>query len=250
VNRVRRNYTVSIAAFAVSAGSGCSSWPLHSNLDPVDVELVDANVDPRTLFDLSWQFAGEVEPNEQPGPPVGTAYVGSARLIEGQLSGIGWANGAQPVVLEGSGCGSEGTRSPVADSGDYIGDVDVINISILEAGELCARLLIDEESVSDERGWDLLLFPLDPCDVPEPPVLEAAPPDGEPPAPIGFSHGGGEIDWSHTVRTGEAFSVLVAGFTPNQLDAIVPYQLGLSVISSPPDGREVLCPLLPSEVSP
>lgn len=225
---------------------------MHANLEDPDPDLVDAAVDPRSLFELEWGFSGEgeAEGNEQPGAPTGAAYVSTARLIEGTLEGIGWANGGEPRLIEGPECGSTGTRSPALDSGDYIGDVDVFNITMLEDGHFCARLMIDEESAIEERGWDMLLFPLDACDVPLSPVTEQTGVGGEPPAPLGFSFGGSTIDWSHPVRTGESYAVLVAGFVPNDPDVVIPYQLGLSLIASPPDEREVLCPLLPSEVSP
>ena len=211
--------------------AGCSNWPLHGNLPQDDATLLPVGDDPRDLYDIEWVAAEELPDNDT---PVGLEHHGvtfqAARHYTGQLDGAGWWDDAQSVVLDG-GCGSSWDRSPLG-AGDYTGDVDYVVVDVEAPGTLCGRLLVDPA----DYGWDLLLQPLDSCDVPSELVM------GDDGQALGLGLGGPVGEWRAEVEAGP-YAILAAAYYPNDAEAVVSYELGVALIegSSPP------CPLLPSE---
>ena len=219
----------SVVALAIA---GCANWPLHGNLPEDPANLLPVGEDPRGLYELQWVHAEEASDNDS---PVGLEHhevtLDTARHYTGRLDGAGWWDDAEPAVLDG-GCGSTWDRSPLG-TGDYIGDVDFTIVNVAAAGTLCGRLLLDPP----DYGWDLLLHPVDSCDVPSEFVVSG----GE---PVGLGLGGAVGDWSAPVQPGP-YALLVAAYYPNDDAAEVDYELGVALVEAA-DGA-ALCPLLPSE---
>jgi len=220
------------------AAIGCSNWPLHGNLPQENGRLLPVGEDPRALYDLAWVSVDEMVDSDT---TIGLAHhevdQQTARHYSGRLAGTGWWDDADSVVLD-AGCGSSWARSPLQD-GDYLGDVDYFIVDLTEAGTLCGRLTVD----APDYGWDLLLHPLDLCDVPSERVVDA---QG---GILGLGLGGPIGEWSVPVQPG-AYAVLLAGYYPNDDEAQLNYDLGLALIATP-DGEGVSpCPLLPTEGAP
>lgn len=237
-----RRHIVLISAGAVL--QGCADWPRFGNLP--SESLQPAGTDPRELFDLSWQDFDEVEPNDSPVEAFSFTATEEERALNvtGTLTGIGWDNNKEQVVVDNPSCSSStGVRSPL-ESGDYTHDVDFFVVTIGNPATLCARLAVDETGVSDDEpfGWDLLLYPLDECLIPGDPVRFDAD------TVLGLTGGGAVGGWGSAVGAG-TYGVMVAGYAPYGPEVEIPYQLGVSLVPNEPDGSAGLCPLLSGEAT-
>lgn len=214
----------------------CSEWPRYNHL-PAEGDLYPATQDPRTLFDVQWSAATEADPNDSPLDVVdATLAMGQGTQITGQITGTGWYDDATAAPIEHPDCsGSVGTRSPLG-TGDYIGDVDFFAFEVTEPGLLCARLLTDPPTF----GWDLVLFPVDSCNIPGAPISA----DG---VVLGVDQGGAEGGWGTPIEAPGTYVVMAAAYYPNNLEAVVDYELGVALVHPDPDGGSILCPVLPTE---
>jgi hypothetical protein len=211
---------------------GCGEWPRYKHL-PATEETHPSTTDPRTLIALTWVSMDESEGNDSPviaqqtSLPLGTAFA-----IAGALEGTGWYDLAEQTVISDPECGSAtGTRTPLSE-GDYIGDVDFYVFEVAEPGLLCARAVLGASTF----GWDLLVFPVDACDVPGPAVVDGS-------SAVGLDLGGPSGGWGLAVAPGR-YALLLAAYSPNDADATLAYDLGVALV---PDGDGPLCPLLPVE---
>ena len=197
------------------------------------------------MIELAWNQRTEAEPNDQPNEGNSASFEqGSAFMMSGVLEGIGWSTASEAAVLTDDACGATGSRSPI--EGDYLADVDVYEVQALEEGTLCARLEVDFATLTDMSecddygyGGDLLLFELDECGIPGPPLPNAR---GD---MLGFGVGGAVAEWAFNVEESRAYAILVGGFCPNAPEVPVGYRLGISMMPPNPDGSPALCPLLP-----
>ncbi len=222
---------LAVLAIALLA-SGCSQWPRASNL-PATGDVLPSTVDVATLFDVTWADAVLYEPDPIPGGEGVQRLalkVNDGLHFEGELAGIGFDLDAVPTLPSKDGCGSGNGRSPV--DGDYVADVDNVVLD-LERGTFCASVVL---SAADDVAFDLLLFPLDGCDLPQAPVDNG----GE---PLGLNGYEGQMDWHKRLEAG-AWDVQLAGWNPIDATRFVSYHLWLSVVDSAP-GDGALCPLPP-----
>lgn len=238
--------SVIIAGAIAVLSSGCSEWPRFGNLP--ESTGYSSEVDPRTLFEIEW--SKWTEPAEEDPGNDSTVTASSieldlegdprALLITGTLEGTGWSDNASKVMIDNDSCGGAvaAPRSPL-ETGEYIHDVDFINVDITSTGTLCAALTQDDTSL----GWDLLLYALDDCDIPGDPIEF----DSE---VLGFGKGGTSGGWSYAVEAGERYSILFAGYAPNDPandKHTVSYKVGLSMVPNEANGDLGLCPLIQEE---
>jgi hypothetical protein len=206
--------------------------------------VYDASDDPRALVEVTWTEVAEgellMEEGADNGDPRNVTPSVLGRLdgvqVQGVLRGIGWNGSFDPPSLTADGC-DDSDRSPGLD-GDWSGDVDflVVDIGEAEGALLCTHVILEDPDL----GWDLLLYPLDACGLPLPPVRDPA---GE--VPLGFQRRGGAGGWKIPVEQGARYAVLLAGYDAAEPVAEYGYHLGAAVI--PGAGGAELCPMLPIE---
>lgn len=209
---------------------GCEAWPRHAHL-PDPGPTLEANVDPRDLVPTTWDDRVEDGVDQPPGASLGTLEPGTGWLIRGQLDGAGWDDLAEPELIEGPECGSSATRAPI--DGDYRADVDAWALDLSEPGRLCVEAQVGDTST----GIDLLIAPLDACDVPVGWLID--PDDG---APLGLADTGPAPGWWVDVTGAGRLSILIAGYAPN-LTTPLPYRLAISLRPA----SDPLCGTPPSE---
>jgi hypothetical protein len=237
--------SVICAGAIVVLGSGCSEWPRFGNLP--ESTGYSSDVDPRTFFDIEWSEVAEPA-EEDPGndssvtaSTIELDYENErAVLISGTLEGTGWSDNASKVMIDNAGCTGAvaAPRSPL-ETGEYIHDVDFFNIDMVTAGTLCVAVTHNDSSL----GWDLLLYALDDCDIPSDPIEL----DSE---VLGFAQGGTSGGWGYSVGAGERYSILFAGYAPNDPlndKRAVNYEIGISTVPNETNGNVGLCPLLDEE---
>lgn len=221
---------------AACALASCANWPQYANM-PDEEPLVPSSTDPGALIVVSWAMHDtEPSPNDLPADAEVQLTLGAnhGALFAGALDGVGWSDDAAPEPIVSEACGSTGDRSPL-EHGDYIGDVDFFPLTVDVEGEalLCAEARFGDDS----HGWDLLLFPLDPCGVPGEPI-EADD------LVLGLGLGGESAGWAQVVAAG-SYAVMLASYYPNDLDASPHYVLAMSVVAPDPDGSDSVCPTAP-----
>jgi len=214
--------------------TACSGWPLYSDLPEVDQDAVEAPTDPRSLVDLEWEYADEPTESDDPTLIAPRAFeMDDAMLFFGQLDGTGWHDEAVPLEFSNATCTAAiGPRTPF-DRGDYIADVDYHVLVAPDGGQLCAEVLVSDETI----GWDLLLVELDDCGVPVDFAMS-----GE--DLLGYGLGGPGGGWGAVVEADVRYAVMLAGYYPNDLGHQVDYDLGLSLVAPSSSGGLGLCPLL------
>jgi hypothetical protein len=227
-----------VAASLLALGAtACSGWPLYSDLPEVDEDAMEAPADPRNLIDLEWEYADE--PTESDDPTLITPQaleMDDATVFSGQLNGTGWHDEAVPREFSNAPCSeATGPRTPF-DEGDYVADVDYHVLMAADGGQLCAEVLVSDQTI----GWDLLLVELDDCGVPVDFAMT-----GE--DLLGYGMGGPGGGWGAVVEAEVHYAVLLAGYYPNDLEHQVDYDLGLSLVSPTSSGGLGLCPLLPGD---
>ncbi len=183
---------------------------------------------------ISWQSTPTVDQDQPPGLDLGALAPEAGLLVTGDLVGAGWSDGATPEQVSSAACGSSGTRAPIP--GDYRADVDVVGFTIPEGGTLCVSAGVG----AAEQGFDVLLFETDACGVPIRLV------EGEDGSPLGFGGVGPSIRWATNVDGPSTWSVLIAGYAPNDDTSVFPYEIGISLR----EASDALCPLRPGEVAP
>jgi len=229
---------------------GACGWPNYANL-PAD-DVIDAADDPAAAASdaIAWRrlpserevLKGDTGDNSDP-RQVQVEVLGSLGGIEvaGELDGAGWNASFKPIEYDdGSGCtGSLSTGR----TGDWAGDLDFVVVEVAaEASDpvMCARVV---QPVA-ELGWELVVYPLNECGLPLPPLQQ----DGE---VVGLDLGRESGGWQIPVTAGARYGVLLAGYDPgpNAGDETktFTYHVGVSVIIGD-EGREI-CPALPAEIS-
>ena len=214
--------------------SACSQWPRMANL-PTE-EGIPAEDGVASLVDITWlNVDSDDADNDQPngmGVTIVALTPGDGIVFDAQLDGIGWDNSGEPSPLADENCPqATGTRAPLADQGDYIGDVDFLRISATASGTLCAEVVLDQASV----GWDLAARPVDDCGIPT----------GGPIDDAGISAGGAQGGWQLQVAAGESIALSFAGYSPNDLALTVGYSIALALVPDASDGSPGLCPASP-----
>ncbi len=217
------------ALFGPLALTACAGWPTPTNLPDLG-ELVVAGVEP----EVSWRDT-LVAPTEQPPGNSTSLSVSEGVRITETLTGLGWFDEGVPAPLGSTDCGSLGARTPVS-PGDWIGDVHVYGLTAAAPGRLCARL----DAGDTTTGLDLVLLRLDDCGVPTGPVT-----DGD--EPLGYGGVGPVHSWSTELETQSTLALVVAGYSPNDLERSVGYTLSVALAPS----SSALCPdLAPPEEGP
>jgi hypothetical protein len=219
--------------------AACDNWPLSQNLSGQDPGN-PSEVDPGTLIVPDWQQAALDEAFEPTPWPVDTK---TSWLFDDHLEGVGWNLHGDAFGVNGESCGSLGYFAPPGVDGAYTGDVDLITLDVDVAGWLC--LSADTRGDTD-IGWDILLFPVDACDVPGNPI-EA---DG---TLVGLGREG-PVDLLVPVSGGRRYVLMVAGFrdladADGNSELVVPYRVGVTLFGG--ETAPYACPLLPeAEVVP
>jgi len=154
--------------------------------------------------------------------------LGAGVWLQGTLDGTGYANVA-PEMLDEDGCDFAPTiRSPYPD-GDYTGDVDVQLLEIGKEGILCVDMATDTDVI-----FDALLFPMDACGLPGPPV------HSQWGYPLGIDSQNGTGQWEQVVSPG-AYGVQIAAWRPDDEARAVPYEITLALMPANPNDM-VHCP--------
>ena len=206
----------------------CENWPLYSNLE--ETTLVSADGDIRLLYDIEWSSAYSEEPDGRPDMTQTIALTkGLGVTWMGNIEGVGWADDGNPSLIKSDDCMSEGAVHPL-ESGDYLGDLDYLLIDLAEEGTICARTETDGESI----GYDLLLFPVDACDVPDTALMLPGFTEY-----LGLGLGGVLAEWSIFAPAGR-YAVSLAGYYPNDLELTLDYTVSLSIVTG--NGAQVKTP--------
>jgi hypothetical protein len=218
----------------------CDSWPRYSNLPNQDATVDVDQEDPAASVPVSWAFAAEpdllVLPGADNGDPRASMVTPIVPLeglvVDGVLRGIGFNADFAPPVLQAEGCDAA-QRLP-AGEGDWAGDVDFYRVDLAEPAVLCASLSLPGEQL----GWDLLLYPLDSCGLPQAPVEVGD-------TPLGWNRSGRTGGWKSRVEAG-SWAVLLAGYSAPSPVAEYRYRVALSAVPTSPaaPGSEI-CPSLP-----
>ncbi len=224
-----------VVVVILTALGACSDWPRMANLP--DEEGVAVGDGATSLVQMSWENLDSADSdNDQPNSPgvaVATLDLGQGLVIEAALDGIGWDNSGEPLDLVDGNCpAASATRTPLAEPGDYIGDVDFFRLTAQSAGTLCAEVALDQASV----GWDLAVRPVDACGIPT-----AGPVDD-----LGVSVGGTRGGWQLQVEADQVIALSFAGYSPNDLALVVGYDMNLSLVPNAADGSPGLCPAPPA----
>ncbi|TVQ93170.1 MAG: hypothetical protein EA397_05190 [Deltaproteobacteria bacterium] len=253
----------------------CDAWPRYGNL-PEDSNLIDPDQDPREFVLVDWERTTEAEIGGPDGPspsPVDSQNVDlglmQGVLIEGELDGVGWNDFSPRMRVTGSctddpennsvlrdpgqivydedgepltNSDSEGSEGSEEYLGDWVKDVDYYRFTVLgdeaDTFKLCAQAMGPEGAGDDRIGWDLLLYELDDCDLPGPPVERV---EG---GVLGSSLASPYSEWAHGITPGH-YAIVIAGYVGPDQDDRYPYHLGLSLV--PDMGGGELCPLLPTD---
>ncbi len=115
------------------------------------------------------------------------------------------------------------------DDGDYTGDVDVQVLQLAEEGTLCVNMATDSDVI-----FDVLLFPLDGCDLPGQPLNAASG------YPLGIDSQNGTGHWEQELSPG-TYAVQAAAWRPDDEARLVPYEITLALMPSNPNDL-VHCP--------
>ena len=198
---------------ALVAG-GCAQWPRYAH--PPN----DRSVSASTVVDVTWSALGdEEELNDWPDDPgVLRAAIskGEGVTASGALDGVGYGGGS-PLLRGDSDCThGPAQRYPLPD-GEYTGDVDVLVVDLSEAGRLCVTA-----ELASELAFDLLLLPLDACDLPGAPEQRAG-------DILGLARGGTSARWDTAVESGR-YAVQLAAWDPNDPGLTVPWSLAVSLV--------------------
>lgn len=229
----RRSTPGARLALALSLLGGCGGWPTAANLDdPADLPI--GGTDARPVVD--WALWRATEPPEQPpGADLGALRVGRGLALRQQLDGVGWWSEAVPETLADPDCGSEGVRT-ATDPGDWIGDVDVFDLTVDDDATLCVQLDTPDVAV----GLDLVALPLDACGVPVGVLRD------DDAGPLGADQRGPVVRW-RARDAGGRVAIVLGGFVPNEVERTVPYDLFLSAVADdeaacpdPDEGRRLL----------
>jgi hypothetical protein len=192
----------------------CSSWPRYAHL-PDEGGLVG----PNQLEGLAWSELGqEVESNDWPNDPgisPTELAIGDALTLSGVLDGTGYAGGAPEERFELGCANAPARRYPLVD-GEYTGDVDAVVVVAAAPGVLCATVQLDVDV-----AFDMLLLPLDDCDLPGQPVSTA---DGV----LGQDRGGGGASWASELESG-SYAVQLAAWDPSDPGRAVPWELAIAL---------------------
>ena len=215
-----------VAGAILATLNACAQWPRMANLPTEE----------GTPAEISWSTVDSADTdNDQPNA-VGVTIValgsGEGVVLEAQIDGIGWDNSGEPSTLTDENCPqATGTRSPLTDQGDYIGDVDFLHIATNASGTLCAEVVLDHASV----GWDLVALPVDECGIPTAGPIDDA----------GISSGGAHGGWQLQVASAETIALSFAVFEPNNVDFTLGYSMALALVPDASDGSPGLCPSSP-----
>jgi hypothetical protein len=217
--------------------AACAEWPRYRHLPGDDPDLVAASTDPRDLVEVVWNAPIDEAPVDNDSPidaQRGSLASHVGYEILGVLEGTGWSDTAVAPTIENPECGPRtGDRSPLP-AGDYVGDVDFYVFDVAVDGLLCTRIV----GPRADFGWDLLVFRVDECGIPEDPIETAE-------GTLGVNLGGESGGWGADMTAGR-YAVMFASYDPNDAAARVAYDLGVS-LSNPVGAGDPVCPRLPAE---
>ncbi len=239
-------------AVGLALTAACEGWPRWSEpLTPGGD--VPVGTDPRTLVTLDWSegtLSNPVEPDND--SPSGTQrrevlQIGAGRLFFGELTGVGERCGVpdRVVVWEDDTCPEASFGRYAGEEGcDYTFDADVFIVETLQAGHLCVGGWLGASPPS--HRIDVITFTLpEACDVP---TGFASDDEGD---AYGFGVYADRVEYGFPAEAGGRYAILVAGWAEHDRDAVVPYNVGVSLMPAAVEGGgQVLCPLLPEFVAP
>lgn len=227
---MRYNTPVSRLPLLLPLLAGCAQWPRYEHLTGAgDPQAIPAGSDPAAAVTIEWIGSfSEVDGQGLSGLPVGTiADLGPDQgiLINGTLSGAGWAGDLSPD-RDGS-CGT--LAFPYGLEGSYAGDIDWAAVHLAREGYLCATVEIDHPSAR----YDLVPYLLDECQEPGAALVDEAD------QTWGYGLSGPSSTWAAPIPADTSIALALAAFWPQDNSAAIPWRLGLSHSTSGP------CPLLP-----
>jgi hypothetical protein len=141
---------------------------------------------------------------------------GEGVTASGALDGVGYAGGS-PLLRGASDCAHGPAQRYPLPEGEYTGDVDVLVLDLTEAGRLCVTI-----ELASDLAFDLLLLPLDICDLPGAPEERAG-------AVLGLARGGSSASWDAQVDAGR-YALQLAAWDPNDPALAVPWSLAMSLV--------------------
>ena len=219
--------------------SACDNWPTHEfqSLDTAGypAELSDSEILSKMV---SWSSPSlEVDNNDA--SRIGEwLTVGEGWHITGSLDGIGWDSSVTPNFESKSACEDELAFPPLP-MGVYLGDIDWSGILARESGTLCMSLQFDQSTLGelkDPLRYDVLLYQLNACGEPIQILRD------EDLTVLGLNPSGYEHSWSKGVTSNDILGIVVAGFSPTDLELTVDWQMAISLLDTPTPGN---CPTPP-----
>jgi hypothetical protein len=211
--------------------ASCANWPAYRASAPRSVPW---DSDLSALVAASWTSAEEAPEADPPfaQPTQATLARGEGVVVGGTLQGAG-SNLAETPVLEQAGCPNSPALLYPLPPGAYLGDVDVIHLTVEDEGLLCVDARFGAElSVGEELGVDAWAAALDPCGLPGAPL-------GDPESPLGVGLGG-QVRWQLPVSPG-ALALVQAAFLPDDPTLLVEWSTRVALVGYR-EGDDVLCP--------
>ena len=114
--------------------------------------------------------------------------------------------------------------------GVYLGDIDWNGILARETGILCMSLEFDQSKIDELEEplrYDVLLYRLNACGEPIQILRD------EDLTVLGLNPNGYEPSWSKGVTSNDILGVVVAGFSPTDLELTVDWQMAISLLDIP-----------------
>lgn len=220
----------------ISLVFSCADWPAYESIIS-NPQSYNAEDDHRQYIDINWVPIQEsIEADNANNISSNGANNHSDTLIlndqglkfSGTLRGTGWSNSLDT--------GDSYEFFPYQD-GQYLGDVDWIQIRPLESATLCVSLLTD---ANESTIIDAMVYPLDAQVNPTEPLYDF---NG---ILAGLNQTEFPAEYSLYIGQGRTLGLMISAQAPDNLDIELPYTLFISLMSTNEDGARTPCPI-PSE---
>lgn len=222
----------------------CNNWPTHE-FQLLDTAGYSAELSNSEILSemVDWRSTVTEEDNNNSSRIGEWLTVGEGWHITGTLDGIGWDSSVAPDFDSKSACEDELAFPPLP-KGVYLGDIDWHGILARESGTLCMSLEFDQsttDELADPLRYDVLLYELNACG--EPIEIQR----DEDLTVLGLNPSGYAPTWSKGVDSNDILGIVVAGFSPTDLELTVDWQMAISLLDTPSLGT---CPTPPWKTAP